>query len=776
MDIKNAESPVTYSPDWWRVTLSSIGDAVIVTDQGGKVAFMNAVAQNLTGWENDEGVHRPVEEVFCIVHEQSRQTLASPVREVLKTGSVVELSNHSILLTKSGLEYPVNDSAAPIKDEKGNILGVVLVFRDITDRKRADLTAHQLAAIVESSDDAIISQTLGGIITTWNRGAEKIYGYKASEVIGRPVSILIPPERTDEVPNMLERLKQREPVEHYETVRKTKEGRLIDVSLTLSPIFDGEGTLVGASKIARDITDRQRAESESSYLAAIVESSEDAIISKTLGSIITSWNKSAEELFGYSAEEAIGQNIALIIPLERHGEETEIIRTLQRGERLDHFETVRQRKDGKLLDISLTISPIRDRSGRIVGASKIARDISDRKRLEREREDLLQREHAARTKAEEANRIKDEFLATVSHELRTPLNAILGWATLLSDAKLDSETMERALAIIKRNAQTQSQIINDILDVSRIVSGRLRLNVSTLDLAPIIEMAVETVRPAAEAKGLKLLSSIDANIPRIFGDPDRLQQVVWNLLSNAIKFTPTGGQVEVRVRTLNRRVEISVSDTGQGISQEFLPHVFDRFRQADSSTTRLHGGLGLGLAIVHHLVELHGGTVRADSAGEGAGSTFTVQLQPAVAHRPGALRGDIGTVASENAPNLKGLTILVVDDEPDAREIISAMLEQYGADVKSAGSVSQAFDILLHGSPHVLVSDIGMPENDGYDLIRQVRSRGIQIPAVAVTAHAMSEDRLKALSAGYQVHVAKPVDSVELGIVVASLAGLAKRS
>jgi len=308
------------------------------------------------------------------------------------------------------------------------------------------------------------------------------------------------------------------------------------------------------------------------------------------------------------------------------------------------------------------------------------------------------------------------------------------------------------------------------------VSGRLRLNVSTLELAPIIEIAVETVRPAAEAKGLKLLSSIDSKIPRILGDPDRLQQVVWNLLSNAIKFTPTGGQVEVRVRTLNRHVEISVSDTGQGISTEFLPHVFDRFRQADSSTTRLHGGLGLGLAIVHHLVELHGGTVRADSAGEGAGSTFTVQLQPAVAHRPAALGEDVGRATSENAPNLKGLTILVVDDEPDAREIISAMLEQYGADVKSAASVSQAFDILLHGSPHVLVSDIGMPENDGYDLIRQVRSRGIQIPAIAVTAHAMSEDRLKALSAGYQVHVAKPVDSVELGIVVASLAGLAKRS
>ncbi len=368
-------------------------------------------------------------------------------------------------------------------------------------------------------------------------------------------------------------------------------------------------------------------------LAAIVDSSDDAIVSKTLDGIITSWNRAAARIFGWTAEEAVGRHITLIIPPERHPEEDGVLARLRRGERIEHFDTVRVAKDGHRIDVSLTVSPLLDSRGVIVGASKIARDVTERRRLEAERDDLLDRERKAREAAEAANRAKDEFLATISHELRTPLTSILGWARLIQSAGLDAESIARAARIIVQNAATQAQLVDDMLDMSRVVTGRLRLDFEACDLGAVISAAIETVRPVAEAKGVALSPVLDADATPIVGAADRLQQVVWNLLTNAVKFTPAGGAVDVILRHSGGSAEIVVRDNGEGIAPGVLPHVFERFRQEDSSTTRAHGGLGLGLSLVQYLVEQHGGHVHAASPGKGQGASFTITLP---LRRPGS--------------------------------------------------------------------------------------------------------------------------------------------
>lgn len=510
-------------------------------------------------------------------------------------------------------------------------------------------------------------------------------------------------------------------------------------------------------------------------LSAIIESSYDAIVSKTLDGIIRSWNSGAERTFGYSASEAVGRHISLIIPPERLNEENEIIARLKRGERIDHFDTIRMRKDGVRINISLTVSPIRNADGRIIGASKIARDVSDRKALEAERETLLESERAARSEAERASRLKDEFLATLSHELRTPLNAIYGWSQILTP---DSERADLAqgLDAIQRNARAQAQLIEDLLDMSRIISGKVRLNVQPTDLADVIQSALESVRPAAEAKEIILRKVLDHHAGQVSGDATRLQQIVWNLLTNAIKFTPKGGKVDVILARVNSHLEITVHDSGIGIEPEFLPIIFERFRQVDSSTTRSHGGLGLGLSIVKQLVELHGGTIRAESAGTDLGATFVVTL-PLSPLKNGEDRVHPAAVSVSSLDcgpiDLSGTKVLVVDDEPDARVLIERLLKQCGADVTTAGSALEGMQCVRSFRPHVLVSDVGMPITDGYQFMRDVRSladdEGGRTPAIALTAFARSEDRMRAMLAGFQVHVAKPIEPQELAVAIQSL-------
>jgi PAS domain S-box-containing protein len=521
-----------------------------------------------------------------------------------------------------------------------------------------------------------------------------------------------------------------------------------------------------------------------SRLAAIVASSDDAIVSKTLDGVIVTWNEGAERIFGYTAEEVVGKPVTILIPPNNLDEEPMILERLRRGERIDHYQTVRRRKDGTLIDVSLSVSPIRNAAGNIIGAAKIARDISEARRMQSEREAALQAERAARSDAERLSRLKDEFLATLSHELRTPLNAILGWSCLLRQLPVDSPQHVKAIETIERNARAQAEMMGDLLDMSRIISGKVQLDVQPVNLTEAISAALEAIRPSAEAKKLRLRTMLDGKAGRVRGDPNRLQQIFWNLLSNAVKFTPSGGHVDVVMERVNSHVEVSVEDSGIGINPEFLPFVFDRFRQADSSTTRHHGGLGIGLSIAKHLVELHGGSVRVKSPGEHLGATFVVRLPVAVVHADDGRRRartsfedvDVARVA---LPSLSGVTALVVDDEADSRELVSRLVEERGGRAVSAESAIEALDAIAKGSIDILVSDIGMPDVDGYQLVRKVRALeppARNVMAIAVTAYARADDRQRALLAGYQMHLAKPIDPRELIAGIASLLNLPRAS
>jgi PAS domain S-box-containing protein len=795
-----------------------------------------------------------------------------------------------------------------------------------------------LAAILDSSSDAIVGKDRDGIVTSWNRSAERMFGYTAAEMIGQPVSTIIPPNRQGEEDDLLAQGGRGECIERFETVRRRKDGTHVAVSMTMTPIPDAHGTIIGFATIARDITDQKR-------LSAIVDSSDDAIVSKTLDGIVTSWNAASERMFGYSAKEMIGQSIRRIIPADRQSEEDVVVDHIRRGEKVDHFETVRQHKDGSFLAISLTVSPIRDERGFVVGASKIARDIRDRRAAEAERARLLalaeqnaritatlnaigatvasalDRDTVAQAvadaatavtgaqfgaffynvddkgesytlnkisgvprdqvsnfplprtakeleptfqtglirsdditrdsryaqaapdghqsaghlplrsylavpvrarsgevvgglffgheqvgrftadherlaigvsswasvalenarlylAAQDASRLKDEFLATLSHELRTPLNAILGYARLIRSGVLVGEKQPRAIETIERNAASLTHIVEDVLDVSRIISGKMRLHIQTVEISDVVRGAVEAVLPGAEAKGVALDLILSTAPAHVSGDPERLQQVVWNLLSNAVKFTPQGGRVQVQLGGTDSDVEIIVSDSGIGIRPDFLPHIFERFRQADAGTTRERGGLGLGLAIARQLVETHGGTLRGASAGHGQGSTFTIRLPRLVSARDEADRfppRSLTTTESANTTDLHGVTVLAVDDDADALAMVRDILESSGARVATAASADAALDALAAGTADVLVSDLGMPNVDGYALIESVRRnsdpRIRDLPAVALTAYARPADRMRALRSGFQLHLPKPIDPSALVAAVLGLSG-----
>ena len=461
---------------------------------------------------------------------------------------------------------------------------------------------------------------------------------------------------------------------------------------------------------------------------------------------------------------------ALVIPL------AELDRQL-----FDRLRESKQRQTAEFLLndcwISLRVDPILDDLNRFVGAVFLMSDVTQRKRVEAERSLLLVREQEARERSESANRMKDEFLATISHELRSPLNSMLGWLTLLRTTSMNESRRSQAMETIERNARSQAQLVEDLLDVSRIIQGKLRLSIHAIELPAVIQTAIETLRPAANAKNISIESTIERNAGTIAGDPDRLQQVIWNLLSNAVKFTPSGGQVYVQLERVDAHVRISVRDTGMGIESEFLPYVFDRFQQADGSMTRSYSGLGLGLAIARHIIELHGGHIQADSPGEDQGATFTVRL-PLTPDQTGVSRSPSISSASTSTdlPSLEGVRVLVVDDEADARDYLVILLQTCKATVTAVSSSQAALDALSNSTFDVLISDIGMPNEDGYSLIRKVRSQGITIPAAALTAYARTEDRTQAIASGFQTHLPKPIEPLELVTVVASLADRIARS
>jgi PAS domain S-box-containing protein len=477
-----------------------------------------------------------------------------------------------------------------------------------------DDAAALLAAIVASSDDAIVSKDLDGYVTSWNGAAERMFGYTAAEMIGAHISTIIPLDRRSEEDLVLSRVREGLGVEHFETVRRRKDGSLVHVSLSVSPVRARDGRILGASKIARDIGERTLMEREAGRLAAIVASSDDAIMGKTLDGVIQTWNGGAERMFGYTAAEAIGRSIALIIPEERIAEEESVISRIRAGDGVKHYETVRRTRDGRLIDVDVSVSPIRSKTGSVVGASKIVRDITEQKRLW--------------LAVEEANRAKDAFLGTLSHELRTPLNTVLGYTQMLKNGAIAADALPRALDVIARNVEALTQRVNDVLDISKIISGDISLSRQLCDVAPIAEAAAASIEWAARAKSIRVTTRIAPTL-MVNGDPNRLRQVFWNLMSNAVKFSDEGGALTLAATAEPGAVRVSVANSGVGIAPQALPHVFRPFWQADNTHTRMHGGLGLGLALVQSFVELHGGHVEAHSEGPGHGARFDVVLPAA---------------------------------------------------------------------------------------------------------------------------------------------------
>ena len=511
----------------------------------------------------------------------------------------------------------------------------------------------------------------------------------------------------------------------------------------------------------------------------LFESARDGILilnARTLQ--ITDVNPFMTELLGYSREEFLGKELWEIGLFRDKEASQQAFRELQATGYLRYEDLPLQTSEGERREVEF-VSNVYQEDGRAVIQCNI-RDITDRKRGEEERGLLFQREQEAHAEADNANGIKDEFLALLSHELRTPLTSILGWSDLLVEGKLDDPAAKRALEIIGRNARAQRQLIDDLLDTSRIITGKMRLEVRPVELRPLIEIVVDAVRPAANARNIHLQTVLDPLTSPISGDPQRLQQIIWNLLTNAIKFTPKSGGVEVRLERIESHVELSISDTGQGIEPEFLPHVFDRFLQSDSSSTRRHGGLGLGLSIVRQLVELHGGSVTALSSGAGDGTTFKVILPLMSVNHNLSDGGEVWPTLKvtnpqpDSQPSLAGVRVLVIDDESDACELIAAVLTGRGAEVVAVESAVEALAELQRQRFHVLVSDIGMPDIDGYALIEKIRQlpaeHGGRVPAAALTAYAGVQDRDRALKAGYQMHISKPVEPAELVTVVANLA------
>lgn len=702
----------------------------------------------------------------------------------------------------------------------------------IAERLKAEAQLRLLESVVVNANDAILITEAepidepGPRILYVNEAFTRMTGYSQQEVLGKTPRIL---QGTNSDRASLAKIRTAldkwQPV-LVELINYRKDGSEFWVELSIVPVADASGWYTHWISVQRDITERKRSDEElrkyreqleelvGERTAALLEVNEqlqreiierqrteqslrvseeqfrqlaeniqevfwlispDALsmlyISPTYERI---WGRSCESLYQQPASW-----IECIYPDDRD----RVIAALKnrRSGDIEFNQEYRiVRSDGSIRWIWAREFPIKNEFGEVYRLAGIAEDITERKQVEEEREQLLAREKAARTEAEIANRTKDEFLSILSHEIRTPLNAILGWTQMLrSRWNINPETTVRALEIIERNARGQTHLIEDLLDISRIITGKLCLQVGAVELIPIIEAAVDTVRPAANAKNIRLQTILDPSIEPVAGDPDRLQQVVWNLLSNAIKFTPKGGSVEVRLQRTNSHVEIVVSDTGQGISAHFLPYVFDRFQQENSTTTRVHGGLGLGLSIVRHLVELHGGSVQAFSSGEGLGATFIVNLPLPVVRDASPIEQVHSTAdkeaPSDSSPVLEGLHILLVDDEADVRELMTTILTECGAQVTAVASAKDALKTFDHLKPDLLISDIGMPHEDGYALIRKVRAldpeRGGTIPAVALTAYARREDRIRALSAGFQKHVAKPVNLNELATMVASLTG-----
>lgn len=772
--------------------IDTVPAMITVSEPGTGLLHANREFERLLGWNSEDIATTPLLERCCpdpVYRETVRGFMTSEQPGWMDVR----------MRTASGQELETTWSNIRLSDKSHLSIGI-----DITARKISERARNWLAAIVESSDDAIVGKDINGVITSWNQGAKILFGYEAEEVIGQPILILLPPDRLDEEPKILGQIRDDKRIRHIETVRRRKDGRLIDVSLSISPIKDDLGKIVGVSKIARDITDRKTQERELLRLAnqqqelyrlvdrANKSESLDDLYETALSSILgaVACDRASILLFDdagvmrFSAWRGLSENYRRAAEGHSPWRPNEMNPEPIALDDIDDVELDEKLREA-IVDEgirSLAFIPLVNH-GRLLGkfmiyynephqimreemqlAQTIATQVAFsivRKQVAVERERLLGREHAARHLAEGASQLKDQFLATLSHELRNPLNVIVGYSDILarSAEARASSLVQKASDVIHRNAQAQARLVSDLLDLSRLQNQKLSISCAPVSLPGIISDAVETVRNDAAVKNIKLLVSVSEEPLILEADATRLEQIAWNLLNNAVRFTPEGGEVRLDLYRRNGEAIFSVTDTGEGIAPEFLPHVFDMFRQADASTSRRHGGMGIGLALVRELVELHGGGVAAESEGTGRGARFLVTF-------PLDTRTQTITpaVTPVFAGSLAGIRVLVVDDSVESIEMMGKLLEMDGAAVTVAASGEEALSVLQDKPFDLLISDISMPGMDGYQLLRKVRanSQTARLPAIALTGFGQSEDVDRAMAEGFQAHLTKPLDVNEL--------------
>ncbi len=749
------------SREVFRVTLRSIGDAVITTDIEGCVTYINGVGESLTGWSHQEALGESLEKVFHIVNEVTRLPVENPALRALRDGVVVGLANHTVLIKKDGSECPIDDSAAPIRDEQGHVSGCVLIFRDVTahrmvEREKANQlhTAWLLASIVESSNDAIISKSLDGIIQSWNAAAERVFGFTAEEAIGRHISLVIPPDRIAEEDQIIASMRAGRRIEHYETERLHRDGRRIYVSLTISPIKDASGNVIGASKVARDITRRRQVESERQNFVTLVENSADFIGMCDLDGIPFFVNRAGleavglenleearrtpvQEFFFPEDQELIMNQFFPAVAKNGHGE-IEI--------RFRHFKT------GEARWMVYKVLLLTNAAKETVGYATVSQDITDRKRLE----DNLR---LLAMDLSETDRRKNEFLATLAHELRNPLAPMSNMLEVVKRANGDGEILKQAHDTIERQLGQMVRLVDDLLDLNRITHDRLELRRSEVELASVIQQAVEVARPLIDSAGQELTVELPDQPIYLNADRARLAQVFGNLLNNSCKYTRANGRIWLQARLVGDEVVVSVRDNGAGIPPDKLESIFDMFMQVDRSAERSQDGLGIGLTLVKRLAEMHGGSIEALSAGEEQGSEFVVRLP--ILQRPAEALSDDAKFSGEATSQRR---ILIVDDNKDSADSLAMLLEITGNKTYMAHDGVEAVEAIEKHRPEVVLLDIGLPKLDGHEVCRRIREQpwGKDIVVIALTGWGQEDDRRKSEEAGFDGHLVKPVDYEQL--------------
>jgi PAS domain S-box-containing protein len=729
-----------------RTTLQSIGDGVIVTDADGRVTSLNPVAEQLTGWTATEARGRALPEIFRIVNEATRHEVENPALRALRDGAIVGLANHTVLIARSGDEHPIDDSAAPIRYLPSTVDGSVLVFRDVTDRRRATealrRNEEELSDFFENASVGLHWLDPKGIVLRANQAELDLLGYAADEFVGLPMhQFHCDPAVLDD---MLARLARHEIVRNQPAELRCRDGSTRHVLISSSGRWDGD-RLLHSRCFTLDVTERRRADEMRGLLAAVVESSEDAVITKSLEGTILSWNAGAEAMFGYTAAEMVGQPVERIVPESLWGVERDILAQVRRGERVRPFETLRVGRDGNVLDVSLSLSPIRDEHGHIVGASSIARDIRGRKALE--------------ASLRESDRRKDEFLAVLAHELRNPLAPIRNAVAALRLALPHDETLRHAGGIIERQVRQMTRLLDDLLDISRITHGKLELRRETVTLQSVIESALETSRPLLDAAAQPLSIQVPLTPVHLYADPVRMAQVFSNLLSNASKYSDPGSPIDLEAVREGDDVVVRLTDRGIGIAPDVQPALFTMFSQASDARSRAQGGVGIGLALVKGLVEMHGGRVAVHSAGVGRGSTFEVRLPVAVS----AVTD--GPTPGEDPARPADRRVLIADDNQDGADSLGMVIGSMGYDVRVVYSGSGAVETARQFEPHVVILDLGMPGMDGLEAARRIRAlpSGKDAVLVALTGWGQDRDRQLTQEAGFDAHLVKPVDPLQMG-------------